>query len=63
MSKNDQMKALILCLYITTAVAWPSGIYILDHVGTYNQYYNPLTEPHSQLDPGISFREDFYAVT
>ena len=49
-SKNNTMKALILCLCITTTIAWPSGVYILGTSNIYNQYYNPLTEPHSQLD-------------
>ena len=57
------MKALIVCLYITTAVAWPSGVYILDdYPSTSNQYYNPLTQPYSQVDLSISFRGYRYAV-
>ena len=43
------MNALIVCLCIATAVAWPSGVYILDTTGSFNQYYNPLTEPHSTI--------------
>ena len=58
MFANNQMKALVLCLHIATSVAWPSGIYILDGNNLYNQYYNPLTEPHSQLDLNINFRGD-----
>ena len=54
------MKKLIICLYIATAVAWPSGVYILD--ATNNQFYNPLTESHSRLDLGISLRGDRYRV-
>ena len=59
---NSKMKVIILCLYIARIVAWPSGVYILD---TYSgqivsQYYNPLTEPHSQLNLSISFRGDSY---
>ena len=54
------MKTLILCLCIATAIAWPSGIYIVDGRGTFNQYYNPLTEPHSQLNLPINFLSDLY---
>ena len=57
------MKALILCLHIATVVAWPSGVYIYDGSrGAYDQYYNPLTEPHSQLNLDITFRGDKYRV-
>ena len=55
------MKALILCLYIATAVAWPSGVYLL-HDFANNQFYNPLTQPHSQVNLSISFREGEYGV-
>ena len=54
------MKALILCLYIATIVAWPSGVYIIDDVNS--QFYNPLTDPHSKLDFGIGSRGDKYRV-
>ena len=53
------MKALIFCLCTATTVAWPSGVYILDTSGNGNQYYNPLTEPHSQTDLPINFREEY----
>ena len=54
------MKQLFPCLYIATTVAWPSGVYLLDALN--NQFYNPLTRPHSQLDLDISFRGDSYGV-
>ena len=54
------MKALILCLYIATVVAWPSGVYIIEY--TNNQFYNPLTQPHSQVNLGIIFRGDSYGL-
>ena len=56
---NKKMNTLILCLCIATAVAWPSGVYILGGLGP-NQYYNPLAEPHSQVNLGISIRGDRY---
>ena len=56
------MKTLILCLHVATAVAWPSGVYVLNTAGTDNQYYNPLTQPHSQLNLSISFRGNSYGV-
>ena len=58
--KNNQMKALILCLYIATTVAWPSSVYLLDALN--DQFYNPLTQPHSQRNLDISFRENSYRV-
>ena len=61
MLKNNQMKAFVLCLCMAMIVAWPSGIYILDGY-TSNQFYNPLTQPHSQLDVGVVFRGDHYKV-
>ena len=54
------MKKFTLCLYIATTVAWPSGVYIRDH--TNSQFYNPLTQPHEQLDLGINFRSSPYGV-
>ena len=54
------MAAFIVCLCIATTVALPSGVYILD--STNNQFYNPLTQPHSQLDLDINFRGDNYEV-
>ena len=62
MLKNSQMKTLILCLYIARVVAWPPGVYILVY-GTDNQFYDPLTEPHSQLNLNINFRGDQHRVT
>ena len=58
-SKNNTMKALILCLYTATTFAWPSGMYILDGNAS-NQFYNPFTEPHQQLNFNINFRGDGY---
>ena len=55
------MKTFILCLYVTTTGAWRSGVYILDGI-TSNQYYNPLTQPHEQLDLNISFHSTPYRV-
>ena len=58
MFADNKMKALLLCLYIATVVAWPSGVYILDDVN--DQFYNPLTKPHSKLGFSISYRGDKY---
>lgn len=59
MLTNNKMTAFILCLCIATVVAWPSGVYILDGMRS-NQYYNPLAEPHSQLNLNIDLRGDSY---
>ena len=56
MLKNNEMKAFLLCLCIAKIIAWPSGVYILGDSGS--QFYNPLTYPHSLLDPNINFRNE-----
>ena len=58
MLQNNTMKQLIPCLYIATAVALPSGIYILDDEPN-NQFYNPLTQPHSQLALGVNYHVEW----
>ena len=55
------MKTLVICLCIATTVAWPTGVYILTN-STTNQFYNPLTQPHTQFDFSINFRGDLYRV-
>ena len=58
MLKDNEMKKFILYLYIATAVALPSGVYILDEIS--DQFYNPITQPHSQLNISVKFRGDGY---
>ena len=57
MLANNKMMKLILCLYITTTAALPSGVYIIDDF-IEKRFYNPLTQPHSPLNAGIGFRGD-----
>ena len=42
------------------AAAWPSGVYIFG--SNVVQFYNPLTQPHSQVGLNISLRGDSYKV-